>query len=1186
MSRSFLYNVKFSALTVLLLFVLNSCSDQNKKSNVYPKNIECNPPIVQLDTAHGYKVNSSTGHEVRPLISALGDTIITGKKIIVEGSIVGSNLTTVPVREKAGIPKIIPLNRKSSPAIINNQARVMVVTHSESDSVSTVLISSIGDTLETNKKLKLKGKYVKKREPKPVYGQLPRSKDIAKENFQFLGLNQGLTNPFIHDIFIDKKNVVWLATLGGVIKYNGSAFTRYSSNEGMNGKYIMTIEEDHKGNLWFGTYEAGLIKYDGVGFTQYSVNEGFSCNEIRDIEADDQGNIWIGTAGKGLAKFDGEYFTYYSVNEGLTGNYIRVIRKDRDGKLWFGTRSGLTSLQEESFVRYTDDLGLIEMSVTSIAPDHEGNIWFGGAKVLKFDGTYFTQYLEEEDFSRNFIYSMIVDRDGDLWLGSYGSGIFKYSENEFVNYDIEDGITNSSILSIKEDKSGNIWFGTAGGGVTRYKKGSFSHIQIQEALNKDVLTITEDKKGLLWFGFDGSGFFNYDGKSFRQYLSQKNVNIESIWTLMSDSKGNIWLGTNTGVVRFDGEYFEGFELSGFSYEDGESIGTSPVQSLFEDARGNIWIGTSDIGIIKYDGEAFIHYRMEDGLSSNKIWSITEDQRGNLWFAGSVEGGLMKFDGKFFTNYTEKEGLSSNTVWKVLEGIDGNIWIGTSEGISVFDGESFANYTVKEGLTDNMIWWIEEDLEENIWVGTQNGISVINRKNNKKERNTELSWNQDKVSSIRTLGELEGLKVLNFFENSILIDHKGRLWAGSESGVVASIDLNSFHFDQAPPVVQLDGISIMEEFVDYTSEKSNKENEVLYDSVIAFTNVPTRLELPFKKNHLTFYFSVVDYSAPDKIKYSYKIEGLNKEWSLPSKEVKADYRNIPYGTYTFKVCAIKEGGEWSKPVSYSFIIKAPVYLEWWAITGYIVLFILIISLLLKWRIKRLERQKKHLKQEVQKATHEIKRQKDELKRTLISNEEKEVLLKEVHHRVKNNLQIINSLIRLQSDFMNAENFREKLKETEDRIQSMRLIHEMLYKSEDFTSLNVKDYIHELKNNIVGANEIHIKIAFKMEIEALELGMDLLISLGLIINEIFSNSLKHAFPNQTDGSISLKLVSDNNKIHISIDDNGIGSEVSADVLRDSSLGMDLIWSLADQLDAEISVETGKGFCYELVLPYEQP
>lgn len=206
----------------------------------------------------------------------------------------------------------------------------------------------------------------------------------------------------------------------------------------------------------------------------------------------------------------------------------------------------------------------------------------------------------------------------------------------------------------------------------------------------------------------------------------------------------------------------------------------------------------------------------------------------------------------------------------------------------------------------------------------------------------------------------------------------------------------------------------------------------------------------------------------------------------------------------------------------------------------------------------------------------------LARSSVPKEEKVILLKEVHHRVKNNFQIINSLIRIQSGYMDENNFREKLKALETRIRSMSLIHEKLYKNDSISKLNVKEYLSELKAYILESYETDTEIEFDLDVEEQMYDIDSLIPLGLIMNETISNSIKHAFNGNRSGKISVKMYSDDKFTYLFIDDNGKGSGKSMDQLKHESLGMELITDLTEQLDGKLTFSSQNGFSYHFIFP----
>jgi serine phosphatase RsbU (regulator of sigma subunit) len=378
-------------------------------------------------------------------------------------------------------------------------------------------------------------------------------------------------------------------------------------------------------------------------------------------------------------------------------------------------------------------------------------------------------------------------------------------------------------------------------------------------------------------------------------------------------------------------------------------------------------------VSKYDGKSFTHYTDKEGLSNNTVWSMLEDKSGNLWF-GTNGGGVSKYDGnrveeieaklkrgesvsdqdqqdlkkengklvKSFTHYTDKEGLSNNTVWSMLEDKSGNLWLSTEKGLNCF-------------------------------VVGGGGLSTTELQNGEKSNTQILVFHKE-----------DGLKAEDFFKNSVLLDSKNQIWWGSGKAL-SMLDLNDFNLNDKEPEIQLENIYLQENFVDYRSVKTEikdslitNENEELkkvkFTGVADFHNYPKDLVLPYYLNHLTFNFGAIDWCAPHKIKYQYKLEGLDEDWSNLTTANTADYRNIPFGSYTFKVKAIGSANKWSKTFEYSFVIHPPWWRTWWAYTIYGVLAITIVIAIVWWNGLKLRARAKLLIQKVDEATHEIKEQK--------------------------------------------------------------------------------------------------------------------------------------------------------------------------------------------------------------------
>jgi serine phosphatase RsbU (regulator of sigma subunit)/sugar lactone lactonase YvrE len=469
-----------------------------------------------------------------------------------------------------------------------------------------------------------------------------------------------------------------------------------------------------------------------------------------------------------------------------------------------------------------------------------------------------------------------------------------------------------------------------------------------------------------------------------QYLDvDQGMNSSYVWSILEDSHGNLWFGTyGGGVSKYNGESFTHFtEKEGLSY--------NYVRSILEDSHGNLWFGTYGGGVSKYNGESFTHFTEKEGLSNNIVLSILEDSHGNLWF-GTNGGGVSKYNGESFTHFTEKEGLSYNYVRSILEDSHGNLWFGTyGGGVSKYNGESFTHFTEKEGLSNNIVWSILEDADGRVWISTEKGLNVIAFGGMARvEAQTQNVIESTKVSRkpqliIHIFHKEDGLKGLDFFENSVFIDCKNRAWWGGGKGL-EMLDLNQFKISEKIPQPVLKQLDINEQFIDYRNITDSLGNEITFNGVQRFENYPLNLELPYDKNHLTFHFVAIDWSAPHKIKYSYRMLGLNDNWSAATHETKADYRNLPYGTYTFQVRAIGESQQWSKPFEYTFTIHPPWWHTWWARTLYALVALTLILALVKWRTAALKKRQKELEQTVEERTAEVVQQKH-----LIEEKHKEI-----------------------------------------------------------------------------------------------------------------------------------------------------------------------------------------------------
>lgn len=299
-----------------------------------------------------------------------------------------------------------------------------------------------------------------------------------------------------------------------------------------------------------------------------------------------------------------------------------------------------------------------------------------------------------------------------------------------------------------------------------------------------------------------------------------------------------------------------------------------------------------------------------------------------------------------------------------------------------------------------------------------------------------------------------------------------------------------------------------------------------------------------------------------------LENFDSGWSPPSFENKATYSNIPPGEYTFLVKASDADKHWNKePEKISFVITSPYWEKWWFTLSCSILMITIVMAIIKLRTQKIVQNNILLDKRVREQTAELVDQ----------NREKEILLKEIHHRVKNNLQMVSSLLNLQADTIEDEKALSALRECRNRVQAMAIVHNKLYRTEHLSEIDFQSYAEQLYNLICFSYYIPgVDIKCDISGRGIFLDIDTLVPLGLILNELISNSFKHAFVNNKGRiSIQLKKIAET-KYEFIYSDDGKGVEMKPEK-RSDSMGMMLLQLLGEQLEGEYSIESNKGFCY---------
>ena len=1121
-------------------------------------------------------------------------------------------------------PKVVPLKGKlkvvqahpnkhpvSSPISVQKPKDLKVITFGENG-------------VPPPKKITANGKVVSAKQPEPIPAGNFMIKDDALYDIQFLSEEQGLPSSSINVIIEDSRGQMWFGAGNTVIRYTGENFYRYTPNEGLlefrSG--VKSIIEDSKGNIWFGGW-GGICYYDGYNFIHFPNEEEYGVGNLKRAGAiieDSKGNIWFYSTD--LYKFDGMYFTIYEknrahvhdteeINTWYTNNDIREIMEDSRGYLWLATLgSGIMRFDGKHLIQLTEEDGLIHNSINNILEDSDGNIWFGsggegirGRGVSRYtphltnpdnmSGTL-TNFTRENGLSGNRIQDILQDEGGNIWFSTYDGGICRFDGKIFTHFTKNEGLSTNSVNGMMKDRQGNIWFGTNGEGVGRFRQNSFKHFTENQGVgNYGISVIIEDSHGHIWMGQAYDGILKYDGEYFTNYTIENGLLRDHVTNLIEDKHGNLWIiYRDRNMSMFDGKMFT-------HYTKAQGLSNNPLMDIHEDKEGMIWVAVGWDRVIRFNPESnqITHFlsNLNELIGGGLIF---EDQLKNLWFGG--HGYLTKYDQKNdqLRFICQVDTIEFGWVDMMIEDKKGNTWLGIPDQTLaqvVKGGEElkteFPRIFRGRELPDIEFNSATMDQNGNLWVGSkESGLTVfVNGMDNIGQRD---------FRGIQIAKE-DGLKSKNFQFKSVVIDSKNRLWLGN-GPYVTMLDLNSYRLPNTPPTnLDLSYIEIQQKYIDYNRLADNEYANTIdfgiplsqsFDSTVAFKNYPVHPTIPHDLNHLTFHFSADDWVAPHQIRYSYKMEGIDQNWSQPKTEAKADYRNLPYGTFTFQVKAFGIAKIWSEPFTYTFTIRPPWWHTWWAYTIMVLTFASVLYSLFKFQLKR--------KLELQEANR--LKELDTLKNRFYSN---------ITHEFRTPLTVINGMAD-ELDHRSDQDLKTKINLIKkNSSQLLDLINQMLDLSKiqsgnidlDLHQADIISFIKYLVAAHKSFSESHnIDLAFYSIEEKLMMDFDLK-KVEQVVTNLISNAIKFT----PEGGTVLVIASKINTAHqpqieVLVKDNGIGiSEEQLPYIFDrffqvstnhknqgTGIGLALVKELLDIMRGSISVESeiNRGTTFSLYLPIQ--
>lgn len=804
-----------------------------------------------------------------------------------------------------------------------------------------------------------------------------------KINFTSLKSKDGLSSNTVNAILKDRYGLMWFATEDGLNKFDGTNFTVYKhkSDEpnGLQSNDIRVLHEDRAGNLWVGSSGGSLSLYNRKknSFINFPGNtkNGLSSDIIRGIFSDYTGKIWVATY-DGLDVLDPkskkiERLSIQS-NPQTTLPVVRIncLFEDSKHRMWIGAYDGLHlyNRKTKSFEHFQnsalDSASLSNNFVSGITEDSFANLWIGtkgGLSMLLPDGKGFKNFKHKKGdantLNSNNIQAVATNDSNQLWVGTdEGLNTLDIKSGIITQYKPDSrniySLIGKSITCIYIDKQEIYWVGSYRGGINKYDNNlNLFHLKQgnifdQRGLNSSVVTsFVEYKDDEIFVGTDGGGLsvFNRQTELFRHLKipitsGNTSADIAVMGMEMTRSK-KLYIGTYSKglfVLDLSTEKFSQFKRGEYASD----LSSNDIFCIKEDRKGRIWIGTNGGGVNVLNAENKVIFKYgESPQAANKggyplnnyIRFIEEDKPGQIWI-GSYGRGIALFnpgENKFTLYNKANSKLPNNLLLSILEDGKGNIWVGTfSGGLSLFDRKTnqFITFSEKEGLNNATVYAIVEDMQGRIWVSTNKGISSFNPKTKKFTNYTIFN----------------GVQNNNFVLGAGFRSSDGEIFFGGAEGF-NYFNPQYFKKNKNVPSVLFTDLRISNNSVEASSDGPIKEH----------ISVAKDIYLDYKQNFSLSYVSV-NYTAPEQNRYSYRLEGFDKDWIESGTSKTVSYTNLDPGEYVFHVKASNNDGVWNKAETAIKIHVKPPF--WRTIYAYVLYVLTIIGSLLYIRHRGIQKLK--------------------------------------------------------------------------------------------------------------------------------------------------------------------------------------------------------------------------------------
>ena len=690
---------------------------------------------------------------------------------------------------------------------------------------------------------------------------------------------------------------------------------QWGTARGFPGGQVYAITQTADGYLWIGA-EKGLVRFDGLNFQlfNHANTQIIPAGPIRSLVADGEGGLWIHLGGPRVLRYANKKFEDVAkLLPPLEPAFTAMSSGTKGDVIISALVSGTLKYKDGKFVKLAGPVDLPNFLVISLAEQTDGKLWLGTRDLGLFYATHGAISNIGKPLPDKKINCLLPFTNEDLWIGT-DKGVVRWNGAEITTTGLSPALTRVQALTMLRDRDANVWVGTSNGLIRVNAQGTVDFSQRDNSL--PVTALFEDREGNIWAG-TSQGLERLRESIFVSYSGVEGVPVGNNGPIYMDGDNRLWFGPATGGL---------YSLKSGRVERVTSAGLDHdvIYSITGDKSG-LWIGRQTGGLThlsvtdgSYKDETF---KVAQGLAQNSVYSVSQNRDGSVW-AGTLSGGVSQLRNGKFKTYTTTSGLASNTIDAIVEGADGTMWFATPSGLSSLAKDRWQTFQVKDGLPSDRVNCLLEDSSGVLWVGTDDGLAFYYQgqfhvQTNLPEplRNQILGIAIDDFQSlwiatsdhvlrvardnlvagnltaadITEFGRADGLRGTEGLRRnrSVAKDRSGLIWFSLTSGL-SSIDPRSLKRALVPAVTHITSLVV-------DGSPIEPVGNIL---------------VPSGRQRIVLGFVGLSLAIPERVKYRYRLDGFDHEWSEPVSAGEAIYTNLGPGTYRFRVMASNSDGTWN------------------------------------------------------------------------------------------------------------------------------------------------------------------------------------------------------------------------------------------------------------------------------------